>query len=54
MMFLARPLRDQCSSVPKSAQQNRAKVAHGLLGLLALSPFAPDTTLSRAAAHADG
>jgi hypothetical protein len=29
-MFLARPLRDQCSSVPKSVQQSRAKVAHGL------------------------
>src|ERR1700674_1865093 len=26
-MFLARPLRDQCSSVPKSAQQSHAKVA---------------------------
>jgi hypothetical protein len=35
MLFLARPLRDKCSSVPKGAQQSRAKVAHGL-PLLAL------------------
>jgi len=36
-MFLARPLRDQCSSVPKSVQQSRAKVAHGLFTFVASS-----------------
>ena len=30
MIFLTRPLRDQCSSVPKGVQQSRAKVAHEL------------------------
>jgi hypothetical protein len=33
MLFLARPLRDKCSSVPKGDKQSRAKVAHALFPL---------------------
>ena len=52
-MFLARPLHDRCSSVLNRARQSRAKVAHGLLGCWPYRLSQPDTTLSRAAAHAD-
>jgi hypothetical protein len=29
VIFLARPLRDKCSSVPKGAQQSRARLGVG-------------------------
>ena len=51
-MFLARPLRDQCSSVPKSVQQSRAKVAHGLFTFVASFPhFATSDALATAQYH---
>jgi len=51
-MFLARPPRDQCSSVPKSVQQSRAKVAHGLFTFAASFPhFATSDALATAQYH---